>query len=156
MELMAWTDERLAERFDRIDERFDGVDARFDRVDEHADAAAKETRRQFGEVTRRIDDLAGDTGRRIDDLAADTRQRLDETREEMRLGFDSAKEGGWKDFNQLNERITESKQAAAGVKREVAELRTEMRTLQLTLTRASFSVISCLIGVIGAILIKGG
>jgi hypothetical protein len=30
MQRMAWTDERLEERFARIDERFDGVDRRLD------------------------------------------------------------------------------------------------------------------------------
>lgn len=39
MELMDWTDEILAERFDRIDERFDRVDEK------------------FGEVNRRIDEV---------------------------------------------------------------------------------------------------
>ena len=33
METMAWTDERLEERFNGIDLRFDEVDRRFDRVD---------------------------------------------------------------------------------------------------------------------------
>ncbi|HWT91102.1 MAG TPA: hypothetical protein VN179_08285 [Solirubrobacterales bacterium] len=32
MERMAWTDERLEERFARIDERFDGVDRRLDNL----------------------------------------------------------------------------------------------------------------------------
>ncbi|HWT90200.1 MAG TPA: hypothetical protein VN179_03710 [Solirubrobacterales bacterium] len=30
MQRMAWTDERLEERFARIDERFDGIDRRLD------------------------------------------------------------------------------------------------------------------------------
>ena len=33
MQTMAWTDERLEERFDGIDRRFDEVDRRFDEVD---------------------------------------------------------------------------------------------------------------------------
>ena len=33
MERMAWTDERLEERFNGIDRRFDEVDQRFDRVE---------------------------------------------------------------------------------------------------------------------------
>jgi hypothetical protein len=33
MERMAWTDDRLQERFDSIDRRFDEVDRRFDKVD---------------------------------------------------------------------------------------------------------------------------
>lgn len=33
MERMAWTDDRLQDRFDSIDRRFDEVDRRFDRVE---------------------------------------------------------------------------------------------------------------------------
>ena len=34
MQRMAWTDERLGERFDGIDRRFDKVDRRFDKVEQ--------------------------------------------------------------------------------------------------------------------------
>jgi uncharacterized coiled-coil DUF342 family protein len=44
MERMAWTDDRLQERFDSIDRRFDEVDRRFDEVN-----------RKFAEVDRRFD-----------------------------------------------------------------------------------------------------
>ncbi len=37
MERMAWTDERLEERFNGIDQRFDEVDRRFDEVDRRFD-----------------------------------------------------------------------------------------------------------------------
>lgn len=37
MHRMAWTDERLEERFDGIDRRFDEVDRRFDEVDRRFD-----------------------------------------------------------------------------------------------------------------------
>jgi hypothetical protein len=37
MERMAWTDERLEERFNGIDHRFDEVDRRFDEVDRRFD-----------------------------------------------------------------------------------------------------------------------
>jgi DNA anti-recombination protein RmuC len=37
MERMAWTDERLEERFKGIDHRFDEVDRRFDAVDHRFD-----------------------------------------------------------------------------------------------------------------------
>lgn len=44
MQTMAWTDERLAERFERIDERFEQVDKRFDAVDRRIDDLTTETR----------------------------------------------------------------------------------------------------------------
>jgi hypothetical protein len=37
MQRMAWTDERLEERFNGIDQRFDEVDRRFDEVDRRFD-----------------------------------------------------------------------------------------------------------------------
>lgn len=37
MQRMAWTDERLEERFDGIDRRFDEVDKRFEQVDRRFD-----------------------------------------------------------------------------------------------------------------------
>jgi hypothetical protein len=37
MQRMAWTDERLEERFNGIDHRFDEVDKRFDAVDRRFD-----------------------------------------------------------------------------------------------------------------------
>jgi hypothetical protein len=46
MQRMAWTDERLEERFDRIDDRFDEVNRRFDDVD-----------RRFDKMDLKIDDL---------------------------------------------------------------------------------------------------
>ena len=87
MERIAWTDERLEERFNGIDRRFDEVDRRFDQVD-----------RKFGEVNRRLDGMDG----------------------------------------------------------QIAELRQGMSALQATLNRGSFGVIASLMGVIAAILIKGG
>jgi hypothetical protein len=53
MERMAWTGERLQERFDGIDRRFDGIDRRFDEVDRRFD----DVDRRFGEVDRRFDRL---------------------------------------------------------------------------------------------------
>jgi DNA anti-recombination protein RmuC len=48
METMAWTDERLEERFNGIDRRFDEVDGRFEAVD-----------RKFEAVDRRFDRVEG-------------------------------------------------------------------------------------------------
>jgi DNA anti-recombination protein RmuC len=61
MQRMAWTDERLEERFDGIDRRFDEVDRRFDEVDgkfeavdrrfDHVEGAIEVTRRELkGEI----------------------------------------------------------------------------------------------------------
>jgi hypothetical protein len=47
MQRMAWTDERLEERFDRIELRFDVVDRRFDEMD-------RESERRFHEIDRRL------------------------------------------------------------------------------------------------------
>lgn len=91
---MAWTDERLEERFDGIDRRFDEVDRRFEQVDRRFD----EVDRKFGEVNRRLDGMDG----------------------------------------------------------QIAELRQGMGALQATLNRGSFGVIASLVGVIAAILVKGG
>jgi DNA anti-recombination protein RmuC len=49
MERMAWTDERLEERFKGIDRRFDEVDRRFDEVD-----------RRFEQVDCRFDRVEGE------------------------------------------------------------------------------------------------
>jgi hypothetical protein len=57
MERVAWTDERLQERFDGIDRRFDAVDHRFDEVD-----------RRFGEVDRRLGEMDRKFERRFDRL----------------------------------------------------------------------------------------
>jgi hypothetical protein len=63
MERMAWTEERLEERFNGIDHRFDEVDKRFDAVD-----------RKFDAVDRRFDRVEGE---------------IVELRREMRTGFDA-------------------------------------------------------------------
>jgi hypothetical protein len=63
MERMAWTDERLEERFDGIDQRFDEIDRRFDEVD-----------RRFEQVDKRFDRVEGE---------------IVELRREMRNGFDA-------------------------------------------------------------------
>jgi chitinase len=63
MERMAWTDERLEERFNGIDHRFDEVDRRFDEVD-----------RKFDAVDRRFDRVEGE---------------IFELRREMRAGFEA-------------------------------------------------------------------
>jgi DNA anti-recombination protein RmuC len=49
MERMAWTDERLEERFNGIDRRFDEIDRRFDEV-----------YRRFEQVDRRFDRVEGE------------------------------------------------------------------------------------------------
>src|SRR5260221_258338 len=56
IERMAWTDERLQERFNGIDHRFDEVDKRFDAVDRKFDAVD----RKFDAVDRRFDRVEGE------------------------------------------------------------------------------------------------
>ncbi len=53
MQRMAWTDERLEERFARIDDRFDEVDRRFDAVDRRFDAVD----RRFDGIERQLVEL---------------------------------------------------------------------------------------------------
>jgi hypothetical protein len=62
METMAWTDERLEERFTGIDRRFDEVDRRFDEVDrkfEAVDRKFEAVDRKFEAVDRRFDRVEG-------------------------------------------------------------------------------------------------
>lgn len=94
MERMAWTDERLEERFNGIDHRFDEVDRRFD------------------EVYRR--------------------------------------------FEQVDQRFEQVDQRFDRVEGQIVELRQGMGALQTTLNRIGGSTFVGLIGVIAAILIKGG
>jgi DNA anti-recombination protein RmuC len=94
MERMAWTDERLEERFNGIDRRFDEVDRRFDAVDRRFE----EVDRRFEQVDRRFDRVDG----------------------------------------------------------EIVELRHGIGGLQTTLNRIGGSMLVGLMGVIAAILVKGG
>jgi hypothetical protein len=98
MERMAWTDERLEERFNGIDHRFDEVDRRFDAVDAKFDAVD----RKFDAVDRRFDRVEGE---------------IVELRREMRAGFDA---------------------------------------LQSLLNRAGAGIIISLMGIIIAVLVRGG
>jgi tetrahydromethanopterin S-methyltransferase subunit G len=50
MERMAWTDERLADRFNGIDHRFDKVDRRFDRVEGEILELRREMRAGFSAI----------------------------------------------------------------------------------------------------------
>ena len=98
---MAWTDERLEERFDGIDDRFDEVDRRFDSVDrrfEQVDRQFERVDRQFEQVDRRFDRVEG----------------------------------------------------------EIVELRHGIGGLQTTLNRIGGSMVVGLMGVIAAVLLKGG
>jgi tetrahydromethanopterin S-methyltransferase subunit G len=47
MQRMAWTDERLEERFNEIDRRFDEIDRRFDRVEGEIVELRREMRAGF-------------------------------------------------------------------------------------------------------------
>ncbi|HEX4668595.1 MAG TPA: hypothetical protein VH275_01290 [Solirubrobacterales bacterium] len=98
MERMAWTDERLEERFHGIDLRFDEVDRRFDGVDKRFDAVERHVDQRFNEFAHRFDRVEG----------------------------------------------------------EIADLRRGMGLLQSTLNRTGVGIILSLMGVIAAILAKGG
>ncbi len=54
MQRMAWTDERLEERFDRIDERFNEVDRRLEGIE----AQLVELRQGFAALNARIDRIS--------------------------------------------------------------------------------------------------
>jgi DNA anti-recombination protein RmuC len=97
MQRMAWTDERLEERFDGIDRRFDEVDRRFEQVDQRFEQVDK----RFEQVDHRFDRVEGE---------------IVELRREMHAGFAS---------------------------------------LQSILNRTGGGVIVALLGIIGAILVKG-
>ena len=56
---MAWSDERLGERFDSIDQRFDGVDRRFDRLDLEVLELRREMRAGFAEMQRTMNRVGG-------------------------------------------------------------------------------------------------
>lgn len=94
MERMAWTDERLEERFNGIDRRFDEVDRRFDEVDKRFE----QVDRRFEQVDRRFDRVEG----------------------------------------------------------EIVELRHSIGGLQTTLNRIGGSTFVGLLGVIAAVLLRGG
>jgi tetrahydromethanopterin S-methyltransferase subunit G len=73
MQTMAWTDERLEERFNGIDLRFDAVGQRFDGVDRRFD----ETNRRLAEMDHKsdwrfdeVDRRFGETDRRLDGIEA--------------------------------------------------------------------------------------
>jgi DNA anti-recombination protein RmuC len=68
MERMAWTDERLEERFNGIDRRFDEVDQRFEQVDKRFEQVDK----RFEQVDKRFDRVEGE---------------IVELRREMHAGF---------------------------------------------------------------------
>lgn len=64
MERMAWTDERLEERFNAIDHRFDEVDRRFDGVDRRLDRVEGqivELRQGMGALQTTLNRVGGST-----------------------------------------------------------------------------------------------
>ena len=111
MQRMAWTDERLEERFDGIDRRFDEVDRRFEQVDQRFEQVDK----RFEQVDHRFEQVD-------------------------------------KRFEQVDHRFDR-------VEGEIVELRREMHagfaSLQSILNRTGGGVIVALLGIIGAILVKG-
>jgi hypothetical protein len=70
MQTMAWSDERLEERFNSIDTRFDAVGQRFDAVDQRFD----EVNRRIEEVDRKFDWRFDETDRRLGAIEADMKE----------------------------------------------------------------------------------
>jgi hypothetical protein len=134
MQQMAWTDERLEERFDGIDRRFDEVDRRFD-------DAARQVDLRFDEVNRRIVEAAERTSYQL----KESDRRMVE-----------AKEQADHQFEEVNRKFDGIDGRFGAVELQLAELRQGMAALHGTLSRGSFGVIASLAGVIVAILLKGG
>jgi hypothetical protein len=126
MQMMAPPEDAQKERFARIDERFVEVNRRFDEVDG-----------KFVEVNRRFDE--------VDGKFVEVNRRFDEV------------DGKFVD---VNRRITEISAATnrrlENVESEIGLLRHQMGALNVTFNRGSFAIVASVLGVIAAILAKGG
>jgi uncharacterized coiled-coil DUF342 family protein len=126
MQTMAPPEDAQKERFARIDERFVEVNRRFDEVDG-----------KFVEVNRRFDE--------VDGKFVEVNRRFDEV------------DGK---FVEVNRRITEISAATnrrlENVESEIGLLRHQMAALNVTFNRGSFGIVASVLGVIAAILAKGG
>jgi hypothetical protein len=59
MERMAWTDERLEERFDGIDRRFDAIDQRFNRLEAEVLELRREMRAEIAALRVTVNRVGG-------------------------------------------------------------------------------------------------
>ena len=134
MQTMAPPEDALTERFARIDERFDRTDERIADVDRRVAEATKDTRRQIGEVNSRIAKAGKETDRRLKEV--DRR------------------------ITEVDRRITETSAATnkrlENIESEMGFLKHQMRELNVTFNRGSFAIVASVLGVIAAILAKGG
>ena len=115
---------------DALQERFARIDERFDRTDE-----------RIADVSRRVAATAKDTNRRFDEVNG----KFVEVNGK---------------FDEVNRRITEISAATnkrlENVEIEMGLLRHQMSALNVTFNRGSFAIVASVLGVIAAILAKGG
>jgi len=111
-------------------ERFARIDERFDRTDE-----------RVLDVGRRVAESAKDADRRFKEV----NRRISEVDRRV---------------SEVNGRITETSAATnkrlENVEREIVLLRHQMAALNVTFNRGSFAMVASVLGVIAAILAKGG
>jgi hypothetical protein len=94
----------------------------------------KETDRRLEEVNRRITETAKETDRRLGQVD----RRITETADDSKSRFD-----------EVGRRLS-------GVEATNLELRHQMAALNVTFQRGSFAIVASVLGVIAAILAKGG
>jgi hypothetical protein len=115
---------------DALIERFARLDERFNRTDE-----------RIADVDRRVAEAAKDTHRRFDEV------------DHKFVEVDHR-------FVEVNRRITETSAATnkrlENVESEMGLLRHQMSALNVTFNRGSFAIVASVLGVIAAILAKGG
>jgi chromosome segregation ATPase len=103
---------------------------------------------RFDGIDRRFDEA----DRRMEDHQAENRRQFEEVN--RRIG--NAQEESNRQFGEVNRRIGEMNRRLDSVDDKIAELQTGMISLHATLNRGALGVIATLIGVMGAILLRGG
>lgn len=106
------------------------LEERFDAIERRFDDHREENRRQFDEMNRRIGEAQEESNRKFGEV--DRR------------------------FGEVNERFGEMNRRLESVDDRIAELQTGMIGLHAALNRGTLGVIATLIGVMVAILLKGG
>ena len=108
-------------------ERFERIDERFDRVDE-----------RLVEVNRRITEGTKETDRRLKEV----NQRITETAEGIN--------------RRITENAEETRRRITGLETAQVELRQAMESLQATLSRGSLAFVVGSLGVLAAVIARGG
>ena len=93
----------------------------------------------------RLEERFNGIDRRFDEVD----RRFDEAERRVNHQFDEAERRVTHQFGEVNRRLD-------GVDDQIAELRQGMATLHTSLNRGSVGIIASLVGVIAAILVKGG